>query len=219
MKYIQCIFILFILFNLSSVNAQDTDLIELSGIIQDQQTQEPISFARIIITNKKKGVVADAKGMFSFIVERQDTILFSSVGYKRLRIFIPDTITQVHQNVMLTLLPDTIALKPIYIFPWKTYDEFREAFKKVKILKPKEEENFEINLEIIRLQIASQLYDVALPSTSFRTTMENIHQQEMRRFTSPTINLLNPFSWARFINELEEGKIFRSEEEYSNPKK
>ena len=203
---------------LASLKAQDTDLIELSGIIQDTQTQEPISFARIIIMNKKKGLMADAKGMFSFIVQRNDTIVFSSVGYKRLRIFIPDTISQAHQNVAITLNPDTIELKPIYIFPWKNYDEFREAFKKVKILKPKDEQNLEINLEIIRLQIASQLSDIALPSTSFRTVMDNIHQQEMRRVTSPSNNLLNPFSWARFIKEIQDGKVFRSEDEYTHQK-
>jgi hypothetical protein len=219
MKYFILLSFILTISTLSSIQAQDNDLIELSGIIQDVQTQEPVSFTHIIILNKKKGYVADEKGMFSFIVQRNDTILFSSMGYKRLRIFIPDTITQVHQNVAITLTPDTIALKPVYIFPWKNYDEFREAFKKVKIMKPKEEQNFEINIEMIRLQIYSQLYDVALPSTSFRTTMDNIHQQEMRRVTSPTNNLLNPFSWARFFRELEDGKIFRSEEEYSNPKK
>ena len=219
MKHFKLFIFALILCNLTKLSAQDSDLFELSGVIQDKQSQEPISFAKIIIINKKKGLMADEKGMFSFIVNRNDTIIFSSVGYSYLRIFIPDTITQIHQTVLLTLTPDTIALKPIYIFPWKTYDEFKEAFKKVKILKPKEEQNFEINMEIIRLQIASQLSDIALPSTSFRVAMDNIHQQEMRRVTSPTNNLLNPFSWMRFINEVQEGKIFRSEDEYSKPKK
>ncbi len=105
--------ILILLISLSLAgNAQDEDLIQLSGVIRNEFLQ-PLQFTHILITNQSRGTISDQKGMFSFIVEPYDTILFSAVGFKKVGLIIPDTLKTFHLEVDIYMETDTIMIEEV----------------------------------------------------------------------------------------------------------
>lgn len=214
MRYLIVILFLFVFVPAKRLKAQDNDLVELSGLVRDLRN-EPIPYAYVVNMRNKAFTSTDTKGMFNMVVQRSDTVLFTCIGYKRLRIYIPGDLPEVFQSVDIHLTVDTVHIPTVYIYPWKTYKEFREAFMKLELIKPKDIQNMEFNLALIQMQIMAQDKDIALPSVAFRLTMDKINNQNINRGTYPSIPLLNPLNWIAFIKALKNGDIFRSEDDYS----
>lgn len=119
--------ILLICFSQYSVSAQN-NLIQLSGIITDEQTNIPVSYATVIVENEFRGVNASMEGFFSIVVARRDTIQFSALGYKPKYYIVPDTGTDNIASIAVFLKKDTITLDAVEIYPWPSPEDFRDAF-------------------------------------------------------------------------------------------
>jgi hypothetical protein len=58
----------------------------IKGIVVDSATFRPLPFVNIQLKNSRKGTTSDQQGNFSILGNRQDTLLFSIVGYSRLEL-------------------------------------------------------------------------------------------------------------------------------------
>lgn len=112
--------------------AQDKKLIQLTGKVTDELLQ-PLSFAHILVLNNYRGAITNIYGNFSLVVEEADSVLISSVGYKRKYMVIPDNLPTHFMNIELVLQIDTLVIGEAQIYPWKTYEEFKEAFVNLKL--------------------------------------------------------------------------------------
>ena len=121
------ILILLCSLTIPSTAQADEKLIQLSGVVRNE-TLHPLQFVHILILNKARGTISDTRGMFSFVVQPHDTIIFSAVGYKRTGLIIPDTLKTFHYPVDVIMQEDTIHIREVIILPWKTYPEFKQAF-------------------------------------------------------------------------------------------
>ena len=87
---------------------------QLSGVVLDKETREPVPFANISVKGTLQGTTADINGAFSLPIPRQDTLLFSSVGYfqeqKVLREFKGDKLTIFLQQNIQNI--DEVTVKP-----------------------------------------------------------------------------------------------------------
>jgi hypothetical protein len=54
---------------------------QLSGVILDKETREPVPFTNVSVKGTLQGTTADINGAFSLEAASRDTLLFSSVGY------------------------------------------------------------------------------------------------------------------------------------------
>lgn len=61
---------------------QDSTILQLSGVIVDRVSQEPISYITVRIKGTIIGVVSNYEGFFSIPIHRKDTVEFTSVGYE-----------------------------------------------------------------------------------------------------------------------------------------
>ncbi|NJK87507.1 MAG: hypothetical protein HC906_17515 [Bacteroidales bacterium] len=68
--------------------AQKKELVQVTGRIRDELLQ-PLPFAHIFILNNNRGTITDKSGKFSFVAEANDTIMFSSLGYRKQTTIIP----------------------------------------------------------------------------------------------------------------------------------
>ena len=75
---------------------------KVTGLVEDGETGEPVSFASVT-PEKGNGIVTDSSGKFSFLVRKQprlkDSILITAIGYLPKRIALKDLITD--KKVML----------------------------------------------------------------------------------------------------------------------
>jgi len=106
-----------LLITVSSVQSQDGDPVHFKGKVLDAEIQF-IPFVNILILNKDQGVATDYFGEFSFMVEKNDTLLFTAIGYKDAIFVIPDTVTSYRYYRSVILEVDTILLKQAFIYPW-----------------------------------------------------------------------------------------------------
>ena len=105
----------------------DEHLVQFSGMIRDLQ-HRPLPHVNIIILTEKRGTTSDKRGMFSFVVRPSDTILFSHMGHKGTIHVIPDSLGGQQYPADIFMVSDTFHLAEVRIYPWKTYQQFKEAF-------------------------------------------------------------------------------------------
>ena len=76
----------------------------------------PISNSQIIINRSFSSVSGD-KGTFSFYVNRNDTVLFKSLGYKSTILYVSDTLTGNEFLAGIYMHTDTLLIGEVVIIP------------------------------------------------------------------------------------------------------
>ncbi|HJZ39960.1 MAG TPA: carboxypeptidase-like regulatory domain-containing protein [Bacteroidales bacterium] len=206
MKYFAFILLLFLFVDIQLI-AQDKKLIQLTGRVTDELLQ-PMPFAHILVLESYRGAITNTYGNFSLVVEENDSVLISSVGYKRRYMVIPGNLPTNFLTIEVVLQIDTLVIAEAQIYPWKTYEEFKEAFVNLKL----PNDNMEIarrNIALIRTQIIMDHEPSA--RANFRHIMEQQYQQTFTQGQFPSYQILNPFAWAKFFKALKRGD-FKSRE-------
>jgi hypothetical protein len=185
--------------------AQKREPKQMSGIVTDE-FNTPLPYSHIIVVSAGKGSIADKRGRFSFIVYPNDTLIISSIGYKREQLIVPDNLEGVHYSVDIRLEQDTFDIKEVTVFPWATYEAFSEAFIALNL--PEDDYDRAI-ANIALIQTWMELEGLpADPAASFRYAMAQHHNRSMYAGQPPN-NLLNPFAWGQFIQAVREGRFNR----------
>ena len=201
----------FCLFNNIIAQVEDDELVQFSGIVVTADSINPIPYTNIIIKNTWRGTVADYFGYFSFVARKNDTILFSAMGFKKGEFIIPDSITSHRYSLIHTMTNDTIMLAQTVIYPWPTKEEFKEAFLNLDI--PDDDyERARKNLNSEQIREIASFYPMD-GSMNYRRSMQ-AHQDRLYYLgqTQP-ITILNPFAWAQFIKAWKDGKFRRKDKD------
>jgi hypothetical protein len=187
----------------TSINAvsQDKKLIQFTGRITDELLQ-PMPFAQVLVLQNYHGAITNVYGNFSLVVEEKDSILISAVGYKNKYLVVPQNLPTKFYYKDIVLRMDTLAIAEAQIYPWKTYDDFREAFVNLK-LPTDDMERARRNIALIRTQIIMDHEPSA--RANFQYIMEKQYQQTFTQGQFPSYQILNPFAWAKFFKALKHG--------------
>lgn len=185
----------------SPLFSQDSNLIQFSGVIRNLKN-ETIPDVHIINIKDRTGSTSNHKGMFSFIVNPTDSILFRAVGYKNTLVIIPDSLSQAHYPRDVYMLGDTIHLAELKIFPWKTYEEFKVAFLNLE-LDEGDEGRARKNIAIIKAQMNMDFEPDA--DLSYRYMMQQHYDKLYYAGQYPSIPIFNPLNWAKFFSSLKNG--------------
>ena len=185
--------------------AQEDEFIQMSGVIYNQKS-EPIPYVHVFSKTTWRGTISDRTGLFSFITEAKDTIIFSCVGYKKGYYIVPDTLKDYYFTIDVFMERDTILLQAVevYLLP-ATYEEFKEVVLSLE-LPLNDYERAMKNIAIIQTQIA--LSESIEPGVSFKQVMEQQYLKNITYGQYPVINnLFNPLAWAKFFDALKKGKL------------
>jgi hypothetical protein len=202
---------LLILITASGASSQDKKLIQFTGRVMDELLQ-PMPFAQVLVLQNYHGALTNVYGNFSLVVEEKDSVLISAVGYKNRYLVVPQNLPTKFYYKDIVLRMDTLAIAEAQIYPWKTYEDFKEAFVNLK-LPTDDMERARRNIALIRTQIIMDHEPSA--RANFQYIMEKQYQQTFTQGQFPSYQLLNPFAWAKFFKALKHGdfKYDRSQEE------
>jgi len=206
MRFFLLLCLFFILVPLNRVRGQEL-LTDLSGIINDQ-SNTGLADVHVYLYNKYRGCRTNNAGIFTLVVQKGDTIIFSKIGYKKSRLILPDTLRYTHLSIEVTLVTDTILIEAVKIFPWKNYQQFKEAFINLKLKEDKDLANAKFNFAIIRAQILVD--NSSNPNVNFRNVMNDQFSKTMINGQFPSIPLLNPFNWSKFLESIGNGTFKNS---------
>ena len=193
-----------------AVKAQEKDLVQFSGVVVTADSLKPLPYVNVLIRNTWRGTVSDYFGFFSFVARMNDTIEFSSIGFKKSTFIIPDTLSTNHYSLIQMLQGDTIVLRETIIYPWPTKEQFKEAFMSLHI--PDDDlDRARRNLQQAEMQV---LYE-NMPMDGSMNYRNQMQQQQSKLYYAggqmQPNNLLNPIAWAKFIEQWQNGDFKRKD--------
>ncbi len=202
-----CLILVFLAFVVSETKAQrttnDDDLIQFSGVVITNDSLNPVPYANVMIANTGRGTVTDYYGYFSFVAQKGDSIIFSSVGFERAKYHIPDSLKYNRYSLIQVLVRDTVLLSEQIIYPWPTREQFRQAFLDMEFAETdydRAQRNLNPSEMVARM-------DNMMPSGSetFKVGMQQYQSTIYHAGQAAPIQLMNPVAWSQFIQAWKRG--------------
>lgn len=194
----------------STILAQsEDDLVQFSGVVVTADSLQALPFVNIIIKNTGRGTISDYFGFFSFVAKKNDLVVFSYVGYKRVTFIVPDTLPNSTYSMIQMMTPDTIFLSETVIYSWPTIEQFKNAFITYDV--PDDDlERAKKNIAWAELKEMAKTY----PMDGSMNYKNNLDQRLSKLYyigQYPPISVFNPFAWAEFIKAWRRGDFKRKD--------
>lgn len=177
--------------------------VQISGIVVTGSQLEPVPFVTILEKSSYRGTSSDYYGFFSFVAMPGDTIIFSSIGYKKSTYVIPDTLEDGRYSLIHTIQEDTVTLAQLDVYPWPSREQFRDAFLNTNI--PNDDlTRAQNNLDPETLALKQEAYPAG-GSLNFKWQMQDVQSRLYYAGQAPPNFLLNPIAWSQFIKAWQKG--------------
>lgn len=202
-KYFISLISLIIIFNNLDAQAPARKVVQFSGVVVSGDSLQPVPYANIITKGTFRGTVSDFFGFYSFVAQENDTVEFSSLGYKKSYYVIPTNLPESRYSIIQVLNKDTFELATTVIYAWPTREQIYEYFLTAPV--PDDD------VERARKNLAQEkISDMAInmpmdASMNFRNSMSNFNTRLYTAGQIPMNNLLNPIAWAKFVEAWKKG--------------
>jgi hypothetical protein len=197
-------YILFLFIGFSASAQEEKPLVQFSGVIYDVDSNTVVPYVSITnISNKNSAFAANYKGYFSFVVQEGDSILFTSIGYKRFEIVIPTNLKDRKFTAIIKMKTDNISLPMVRVFPWASVEEFNKEFLSMKFA----DDDYEIAMKNLSKKSLMEL-SATLPRDGIENnamSFGNLHRSLGNQNMVQTNPLLNPFAWGALIKQIMDG--------------
>jgi len=198
--------------------AQDPKVYQLSGMILNASTGEPIPYVSIRINHSRRGTIANAEGFYSVPVIRGDTLYFSALGYKKARFLVSpyldaytgDT-TEGFIYAVHYLTEDTLELPTVRISAIRTPEELKTALLNIPLETQSQVARDNVSPEIIAYFLANLPPD---PQERIKIAEQRYKDLYYQRTLRPTYPILDPIAAYRLIKYLTEKAQVRKEKIY-----
>lgn len=157
----------------------------------------------VFVKRTGRGILTNHVGYFSLPVLSGDTVSIKGMGFMERKIIVPDT--ALDMSVFIKLESDTFMLPEVLLWPFPTYESFKEAFLAYEPASP-HEDYAKKNLDQKTLRMIMYNTD-ATASMNYKYSIYQQANKQQYRYQVPTLTLLNPFAWARFIKDVKSGGL------------
>jgi len=157
----------------------------------------------VVVKGQNRGTITNEKGVFSIVVLKGDVIEFTSIGYKKKSIVIPQNLDGNQQSVIQLMVNDTIYLAATIIKARPTRAQFERDFVNANV------PDDQITIARKNNDVATRRMLVAtLPSDGREASNQYLRQASRKAYyagQTPPMNIFNPFAWAEFIKAWKRG--------------
>ncbi|HOO98384.1 MAG TPA: carboxypeptidase-like regulatory domain-containing protein [Bacteroidales bacterium] len=143
------------------------------GLIRDAETNAAIGGSQIFINRIFSGV-SDEEGRFAFYVNRRDTVIFRSLGYKPATIQVDDSLSGKEFIAGVFMHTDTLGIQQVVIMP--RIASLRSDLLRPQISSDKKLDNAKFNLAVSAYQgrvVQGELGDPAMNYEIIRQQQKN----------------------------------------------
>jgi hypothetical protein len=203
--------ILFVFFGMYATSQQDSlmyldsNLIQLSGVVIDEESLDPMPYTTVFDRSIRRGVIADFYGFFSMPVYPGDTLYFSYFGYKTSTYVVPDTLTDNRYSIIHMLHKDTLNIPEVVVYPWPSREDFARAFVEMEpyddALRRAQRELSGESLAFVAARLEGDA------SLAYGLTQQQNYTRLYTQGQLPANNLFNPYAWAKLIKDWKAGKL------------
>ncbi len=118
-------FLLMIFAGLVNSQVFASSQVKIKGIVKDQKSGIPISFAHIYIPELSLGTASNLQGEFKFELVKIDSITISAIGYIGQVIYLHDSVFEDKLTLNVSLIPKAYELAEVKIRAYPTYSELK----------------------------------------------------------------------------------------------
>ena len=182
-------------------------VVQLTGLVITGDSLKPVPFATVMIKNTRRGTSTDFYGFFSIAARELDTLVFTSVGYKKSHYIVPDTLKESHYSAIQLLTKDTIHLDEMVIYPWPSRRQFRHAFIHTDV----PDDDYDRAMEnLARAEMKELLENMPMGATANYRHYVNQHAGQLYYAGQrPPMRIFDPIAWSEFIQAWREGRFRR----------
>lgn len=129
--FARCLNITLLLATLSfSADAQllKDKIVQINGVIMTADSLRSVP-AVIVVKNQNRGVLANARGIFTLVCYKGDTLQFSALGFRDKEFVVPKDLAGQYHSMIQLMVQDTFYLPETIIRPYMTPEEFDYAFR------------------------------------------------------------------------------------------
>ena len=186
----------------------DKKIVQFSGVVYDVDSNSVIPYVTLANTTSGKAYVTNYKGYYSFVAHEGDSIVFSSLGYKKATVVIPKNLKEKKYTAIVKMKSDNIELPVVRVFPWASTDEFKHDFLTMKFA----DDDLEVAKKNVKKAMGDGMsFGVPMDGGEIQgLTFNNQHIGLSNKNMVQTNPLLNPLAWAAFLKQISEGKNSRT---------
>lgn len=197
--------LIFLCLGSSFLSAQnDRKVVQFSGYVLTPDTLMGIPFVNVYVKGSNKGTISDPSGFFSFAGEAGDTILFSSLGFKKSEYIIPSDLQTNKYSIIKLMAQDEFFIDTVTIYPWPSKDMFRQAFLSLD-LEPSDYDRAMTNLEREYLKEVGEAMAMDANENADYYLKTQAQKYYYAGGQAPPQNIFNVFAWAQFIEAWKRG--------------
>lgn len=179
-------------------------IIQLSGLVVSGEDQIGVPGVNVYIPKAGRGTNTNMYGYFSLATQAGDSAVVSAIGFKKQFYMVPDD-GRTAISVIIYLKSDTLLMPEIEVFPYPTEELFKQAILSLRL--PEEElNNMRRNLDPVVLNKVRYNTN-ATSKENYRSYMSQEALRQEQRYSAPTVQLVNPFAWYRFIKSVRRGDL------------
>ncbi len=194
--------LIIILFGNILVAQTNENKILLTGVVVTGENLTPLPYTNIII-NESTGTSSDESGYFAFKADKNDTIIFSAVGFKNGRFIVPGDLKGTHYSIVQIMTNDTIYLRETIIYPWKSYEEFGEELVTMQP-PPTDDDRARANLE--QAQLYERYTNIFMDGEANYKYQQQLYSEKAYFGGQiPPYQIFNAFAWIEFVNSWKRG--------------
>lgn len=186
-----------------SVEKDSIKYIQMTGIVITD-SMERVPFTKVYDKVTKRGVIADYYGYYALVVHPGDTIVFTSLGFKRKEYVVSDTMSLDKFTLVQIMKYDTITTDPVEVYPWPSKEQFAEYFVNMDSpfdqIKLAQKRLTAQELAFIGIMLSGDSY------SSYSASQQQYYQKMYTNGQGPQNNLLNPAAWNDFIQGIGTGR-------------
>lgn len=180
-------------------------IIQLSGVVLRPDSVGGVPGVHVYVPKAGRGTTTNQFGYFSLPTLAGDSIVISSVGFRKQSYIVPDR----DEDAITLLIPmeeDTIILPEIEIFPYPTEELLKEAILAMRL--PNQADYAAINQNLNEQTMAEMFRSMPMDGSMNYKYYLNQRLTYMHDGYGPRYNpLLNPFAWAEFFKSLKRGDL------------
>ncbi|WKN33657.1 carboxypeptidase-like regulatory domain-containing protein [Porifericola rhodea] len=196
--------LLMLMLSTTTVQAQGkSSVIQLSGLVLGEDSTSALAGANIYVPAAGRGTSTNQYGYFSLPVLAGDSVIISSIGYKKQYYLVPEKQRE-GLTIVVELQTDTTYLPGVVVFPFPTEEIFKEAVLALELPNQDQYDNMD---ETLNADLLARMFE-AMPMDGSMNHRYFMNQQfdRLQYGAGPRPNpLLNPFAWAEFIKSLKRG--------------
>lgn len=177
---------------------QDKDqrqIIQLTGVVFASDSLSTVPGVHVYAPTTGRGTTTNPYGFFTMPVQPGDSLVFSSIGFKKFSYIVPSHDDDTSLKILVSLQEDVALLDEVQVFPYPTEAMFKQAILAMDapdfsgMLSRGELNNAYLNLP-------------ASAADNYRYYQQLQQRAYHHRYQMPENNLLNPWAWARAIKSL-----------------